>query len=778
MTGERSAARQETNKLLGRVASDAQEKKQVLMADLQALALQVGPERLFTTLLIMMCMAPEGSATESTHGTVPVKIELLAYHLYPLLGHPPKSPLNPELVERALALVDGLITTDIQADSFHERDTSDTTASLNLSAFLGRLALDAKFVRGSAYPQQTMQEISEVQGVFEDWFTKRVGIGPQRAIELLLAILHAEEGLANEWRNKLRENNLATEEAWKEAKKTKKERLTPEQKVLLAAAHSRKEAQFLGYAKALSESPPDGVPVLREQVKLSKPPTIQEWDGLISLIGLTPESRNSIQDSVEMQRRPLYVFQDHRLLICDISNAADQLWQAFEDIARRDQPFYSGRYSKHRGEWLEDRIATLVRRVFPGGTIYQKLTYPDPDRGPNAIAELDMAIDWPPFLVVMEAKTAQFRFASQLGDVGRLRSDLKVNVADAFEQARRAVRYIQSVPQARFTESSGRTLVVQHEKIKRTYLTTVSLHHLAGIGTRLASIQELGLFGDGEFPWAISVADLDLVTQFCSGPDVFLHYVERRLALQKEPLNIHADEIDLFGAYLQTRLQPSRIWEREGMKRPDGIWLGGFQEPFDAVMSNRGGEHLDGPQIRLEIPREVEEILQELRKRENEKDARWIAFSILSLSDKALELVASTFRDLRSQSLNSETFRRIAYTEGDLAISVVGTKDQPATALLQNIQRRMLLEKYRRKCRRSIAFGVLVANSSKPFECAAWAEFEWQKDPEWDRLIDSEPTPTPIPGARIPGRNEPCLCGSSKKFKKCCLPKMEVARLG
>ncbi len=377
----------------------------------------------------------------------------------------------------------------------------------------------------------------------------------------------------------------------------------------------------------------------------------------------------------------------------------------------------------------------------------------------------------------MEAKAAQFRFASQLGRLSHLRSDIKANVANAFEQARRASRYIQLVPEAVFLEeSTGRTLIVRRNEIQRTYLTTVSLHHLAGIATRLASIQGLGLFGDGEYPWATSVADLDLVTQFCPGPDVFLHYAERRLAIQKEAVQLHGDELDLFGAYLKTRLQANRIWEREGMKKPDVVSLFGFQEPFDEVMAYRRGDRKDVPQLRLEIPQEVGNMLLELRRHETDKDARWIAFSLLSLSDRALEIVARMFRDLRSQSLNADTFRRITHTEGDLAISIVATKDQSAEALLRNTQSRTLLEKYRRKCNRSIGFGVLVSDPSKPFQCAAWAEWSWVHDPEMDKLIETEPAPIPSPGSKIPGRNDPCLCGSTKKFKKCCLPKMEVSR--
>jgi hypothetical protein len=762
--------------LLAKVTAKARQQEQDAIAELQALALEVGPERLFTTILIMLSLVPEGSATESTHGSVSVKTELLAYHLFPLFGNPPKGPLTPQCVERILFLIDTILSSYIQRNSFHEQETKGSNRSSELKILIGSLITDTRVVRGSAYPEQTMQEITEVQGHFEEWFAKRAGIGPRRAIELLQAILRTEEDLANEWRFKLRDSSLLMEKVWREARKARKSELTSEQSTLLSSARSPTEAQFLGYTQALSRLPPDDVPVSPDHTQVSPAPTIEEWQGIIALIGCTAESRTSMQDAVEIKKRPLYVLSGNRLLLCDISNAVDQVWCAFEDIARQDLSFYSGSYSQHRGRWLEDRIAALVQRVFPAGTIYRKLTYPDLDRGQGARAELDIAIHWPPFLVVIEAKAAQFRFASQLGDLGRLRSDVKANVADAFEQARRVTRYIQSVREAVFLEDgTGRDLGVQRDKIQRIYQTTVSLHHLAGIATRLASIQGLGLFGDGEYPWAISVADLDLVTQFCPGPDVFLHYVERRLAVQKESVKILADEIDLFGAYLKTRLQANRIWARENMKKPDWVWLSSFQEPFDAAMAHRRGDLPDAPQIRLEVPQEVEDILLELRRRETEESSRWIAFNLLALSDRALEIVARMFRDLRSQSLSTATFRRNTHTEGDLAISVVATKDQPVDALLQSTQARTVLEKYRRRCTRSIGFGICVTDSSKPFECAVWAEFPWNHDPEIEKLIATEPAPIPAPGSKIPRRNDPCLCGSTRKFKKCCLPKLEAS---
>ena len=41
------------------------------------------------------------------------------------------------------------------------------------------------------------------------------------------------------------------------------------------------------------------------------------------------------------------------------------------------------------------------------------------------------------------------------------------------------------------------------------------------------------------------------------------------------------------------------------------------------------------------------------------------------------------------------------------------------------------------------------------------------RDAERDLLADTKKV-DPIKGERAPGRNDPCPCGSGKKYKKCC----------
>jgi hypothetical protein len=100
---------------------------------------------------------------------------------------------------------------------------------------------------------------------------------------------------------------------------------------------------------------------------------------------------------------------------------------------------------------------------------------------------------------------------------------------------------------------------------------TVSLHHLSFVVTRLAALQPLGLFKDQQFPYAASIADLEVVAEFCPGPDVLLHYLDRRMALEKCSTEVHGDELSLFGAYLKMRLLPERLGFNERQPPKEGL---------------------------------------------------------------------------------------------------------------------------------------------------------------------------------------------------------------
>jgi hypothetical protein len=383
------------------------------------------------------------------------------------------------------------------------------------------------------------------------------------------------------------------------------------------------------------------------------------------------------------------------------------------------------------------------------------------------MAEIDAIVSWPPFLVLVEAKARQFRLEGQLGDLYKLRSDLRANVEDAFSQAKRAQRYIAGCDHAVFKEGrSGRSLEVVAGKLQRTYIITATAFNLGNAINRMANLRELQLFSSAEYPWAVSCADLQVIAGFSEGPDVFLHYLERRREIEQQPERFPInDDLDLFAAYLKTRLYPDRF-PRDGF-----IWLTVWQERFDQYFEHLRGMRANPPEIRLQVQPTIRDTLDELRKRTNDEAARWIAFSLLGLSDEQLDHVARLIEGAKRQAPPSGIYRRTAVSAGDLVLAAVVARGVSGQQLADRVLKHATVERYRRRASKCIGFGFLGSHGAA-FDCCIWLDRPWVPDPTLQILLEQEKPLRPAPGQKLLGRNAPCFCGSGRKFKKCCLRKI------
>jgi hypothetical protein len=433
--------------------------------------------------------------------------------------------------------------------------------------------------------------------------------------------------------------------------------------------------------------------------------------------------------------------------------------------------FRDKKYAVGLSHWMEDQVPQYFGRIFPKSAIFSNLTYPDPNH-PGGETELDAAILWGPFLVLCEIKGKRYRPKSRLGDLARLKSDLEDNIEEAFQQATRAITFIESGSISTFEEkASGRKMTVDRSSVRTIFPMSVTLHDFGAIATQLALLKNIGMFRNSAYPWSLCLANLGIVTSFAKSPDVFLHYAQRRLDLQRSGKNIQADEIELFGHYLDTRLHPSIFWERKTEKGRefDTMHLDGATERFDQWFRVEGGSPGQKPDISIKIPPLVHNLLEGLRQNDD-YECRWIAHTILSLSPSTLERINANLEKLY-KTASDEKFMRATFVDSGIVVSfVVGFAVSPEI-LKQHTIRRTNLEKYRHKANMSVGIGIDAAYKGAPFEFACWSEGEWVEDPRIEDLLRMD-TPTLLPGQKLPGRNEPCICGSKKKFKKCCLHKL------
>jgi hypothetical protein len=146
------------------VTSEARAHVERSIENIRALGDEVDAELLFIHLVIMFSLVPIDTWRESTHGTMHVKVELLAYHLFPLFKSSSNRTITPGHIDRAIELITTLFNATMQEQAFKEKSGKNR---LEVEAIMQSLAINAAFVRGTAYPDQTQREIIDILGRFE-----------------------------------------------------------------------------------------------------------------------------------------------------------------------------------------------------------------------------------------------------------------------------------------------------------------------------------------------------------------------------------------------------------------------------------------------------------------------------------------------------------------------------------------------------------------------------------------------------------------------------------
>ncbi len=608
---------------------------------------------------------------------------------------------------------------------------------------------------------------------FESQFASLAGIGPLRAVEIICA--------------------LATQMQVNESSIRQRSCITIEQNITLAADMllSQSEVdldqtvlcreqmhQILGAMNG------DWVPTRDQLADKIGNLSSQEWGAFSDAIGLTPKSRTTIAEVVDIQDRPLFFLDSERAFFTHEVACFDAVFTFFDNLARNN-PSMRDNYGLNIAAWMESEIEAQLRRLFPSSSVLRNACFTDPDN-PGGETEADVVVIWWPFLIVVDAKGKRVATAALRGSRTELKKTLKKNIKDAFDQSCRVARVLERDGKVQFKEkSTGRVIVVAKDRLRRIMPISVTLQNLSGIATQLAVTQRLDLFKDDAYPWCVCVDDLDVITRFAGAPDVLLHYIERRTSQQGIEIGLWGDELDIFGQYLGNRLHPSVYEGRKEISEHDTgsnsiVFNGGDEifEPYYAAEWNK--EPQPSGQLGLDVPKPIQDLLAELRTRTDDDNARWIAFALLSFSDAALNRLASALQDIRLKQAEMGRILRTTIREGDVVINVLAQRSLTEADFFWTAALRSRLEHYRHRPRATLTLGIDQRNTIQPFEIAQWLEGQWEHDPELEKLLakdQEQPRGVRLPpGKQKIGRNDPCPCGSGKKFKRCCISRMEIRR--
>ena len=158
-------------------------------------------------------------------------------------------------------------------------------------------------------------------------------------------------------------------------------------------------------------------------------------------------------------------------------------------------------------------------------------------RAEAAAIRLDGLIRYDNKLILIECKWKSPTLLALSGDVVAALKDVDGAILQPLAQARRAEIGFSTNESAEFVEkSTGRRIVVRRDEISEVFLVTlVGSGAWALIAANLVRLAPLGLFADGEYPWALSLNDLRVVAECLELPSELFDYLRRRYEAQRNP---------------------------------------------------------------------------------------------------------------------------------------------------------------------------------------------------------------------------------------------------
>lgn len=400
-------------------------------------------------------------------------------------------------------------------------------------------------------------------------------------------------------------------------------------------------------------------------------------------------------------------------------------------------------YQRARADFLESQALRLLSHPLRHAETYQKLRYrPPPDYQET---ELDGMVMFDNVLFLLECKAGTFSPPARRGAPVRMVEDLKKLVADAHSQALRARRYIDEEAEPIFKLPDDTELRIDKQRFARFFLVTVTLDSLDAFSPVLHEVAELGIFEPGDLPWAVNILDLNVISELVEFPCQLVHYLTRRLELNRHGKVEAGDELDWFGHYLAEGLY-FRDMLASGMDRLSLLtYTTGMDDYYSFLSGERKTPASKPSQM---IPRPLRQMVDEM---ESEHALGYVSVvcALLDMGGKARSSFGKWVQKRRNLALKHGQMQdfTMLFPDMDTGITFIAACATPPKELVERLGMYCPVKKYQMKMTRwiGLASHVRLAGVVHGFFVA---DFPWEYDQQMEEAVRQLPGPRSIVSSR------------------------------
>jgi hypothetical protein len=583
-----------------------------------------------------------------------------------------------------------------------------------------KLLMSAKihslYVRGDAYPHQFLQYSSEVYGQHDQWFNSNLGFTIDNAIRIARSIPVELERRVNESATSARTNAPRRAEEFLQAAEAAGLSRRGLELRIACHLHFGKARDLLSFTvEEIAKVSGQGMNVCKAFLKRMsqrfgyRNPLFPD-----TFVGATkaPWDYNCVDE------RP-FIEHDDKYWLFTNSMLPSVLFYTFYFDLMADSA-YRPTFEASRGAFVELKVKDYAARVFPKEAVLLNPKYP------NGEEFADVAVLYDGKVLIFQCKAKGFTRSARIGeDFAQLRADMQAGIRAAFDQAVRARKYIRDSNEAISRTEDG-DLHIDTKQITDIYLINVTFMPFHAMATRFENIEgALGLFPEREYPLSMPVGDLDIVSQLLDSPARFLHYINRRLTIEKTAFDLHADELDLLGFYLAQGM----YFTSEEFQGATALGLSGFSEQIDEYVHRKYDKHEQVERPEAPMPPGFSELIRDIELLQSMYRTD-CAIALLDMGGRARSKIVELIEAAKSATRADGKQHSVSMgaPEHSRGFSFVSLGDADSTdTVFKAAFGFAVLKKYAERFNEWFGFGWQL-RSSTSVDSAIMLRFAWQQD--------------------------------------------------
>ena len=687
-------------------------------ANLAALFNQLDPVKLISQFALTYLTVPEGQFNDES-ADIHKWARWAEFLFGNLLAHNYPQNVKTEIDGEDLQNIEDALEKYFDSISLYlVSDRPNTEKDREIDLVIHIATNDSLYVRGESYPHQLQSVAHDIYSQHDKWFEQNLGFTISDALSISRSIIDEYNRRINDERQSCKSQAREyVEELIRKGEAKEKEREDLETRVGCYYYFGNSDAilsftidELIHFSGSSREICDKYLNRLSQEFGYRNPNHPDTFN----------DSRLAPWDYNTLYERPI-ILHNNKYFVPIISLFNEVLLHTFYYDLIADDKYWKEEGERKYGAWLEQKTAEFMKRIFPHSEVFMNPEYP------NGNELCDVLILHDRNIFIIQNKTKRLRYDSKIGkELKLIRDDLDKAVKESFSQAIRARDYFKKNQPAEIIVKNG-NIKVDSKQISEIFLLSVTLGSYPHLITRLANINSaLNLFLNNQYPWAISLFDLGVVTELIDSPAIFIHYARRRLAVERTEFGILAGEIDLLGFYFSQGL----YFKTEDFNKLNGLFLSGFSTDIDRYIFEKHELGKNPKKPEQEMPQQFKEYIMDIEglKSPYKTDC---AVRLLELDYKGRQLFVDTAEKIKQQTRDdnvihslSTTMKEVSLGFSFISMNVEGNIEE----LYRQVFSFAATKKYVTKCKEWVGLGW-DSNSKQTVDVAVFLSFDWQEDP-------------------------------------------------